>query len=353
MDLSQRKYPYKKPAGHVPPIPRWQIEFKSPWTALHVVYLGIQCHDAAGRAACDALAAAMPQALTAGANRPYAFDPFEILMGGDIPASRIWVAYWIDEARCTAWMEGNAPHALLAKAGAAATHVGVWSEYFSIRPGRLETNYSGLDYIPGLARHPEAYTVAHEHTAYWGAARDRIKDSGHDLFEDRFDPASVKVVPAGRGQRVTGTPFQNMVHIRSGQFWENCVPVERNAYETRLQPTLVNGMRYLWDNAVVTGTFGLRYVNTLDSSGRKLLETAGIGFYRSLGHLEHWAATHPSHLAIFHGAIAHANEFGTSRKMRTWHEVGVLNEGEGSFEYLNCHPNTGVMPFLPMTVEGL
>lgn len=64
MDSSQRKYPYKKPAGHVPPIPRWQIEFKSPWTALHVVYLGIQCHDAAGRAACEALAVAIPQALS-------------------------------------------------------------------------------------------------------------------------------------------------------------------------------------------------------------------------------------------------------------------------------------------------
>jgi hypothetical protein len=67
-----------------------------------------------------------------------------------------------------------------------------------------------------------------------------------------------------------------------------------------------------------------------------------------LQNLEDWAKSHPSHLAIYTGAIRHAKKFGEHRKFRTWHEVSVLKEGEASFEYVNCLPRTGVIPFLEL-----
>jgi hypothetical protein len=351
MSNQERTYPLRKPEGHVPPIPRWQIEFDPKFEALHVVYIGLQCHQESGRAAYDTLVAQVGQHLASAADKPYAFEPFRILRGGDVADSTLWVAYWLDQATCERWLAENRPVDIVRQGGGATGPVGAWAEHFYIRPGRLETNYSGLDYLPGLARHPSASPHRHEHSAYWGAARDRIKDSGFDAFGDQFDPLALSEKPKGYGERVTGVPFQNMTYIRSGQFWETCDADEKVAYETKLQPTLVAGMQYLWDNPEATGTFGLRYIVNVSPTGEHLLETCGHGYYRSLGHLEHWAATHPSHLAIFHGAIAHAQAFGTRRKLRTWHEVGVLNAGEGHFEYANCHPNTGVMPFLAMTVE--
>lgn len=84
-----------------------------------------------------------------------------------------------------------------------------------------------------------------------------------------------------------------------------------------------------------------------DPDPRRRLETCSAGFFRSLKDLEAWASQHPTHHKIFHGAHAHSTRFGKDAfKMRTWHEVAVLKPGEVSFEYYNCHPRTGLLPFV-------
>jgi hypothetical protein len=92
---------------------------------------------------------------------------------------------------------------------------------------------------------------------------------------------------------------------------------------------------------------GLRYLkNTALGSSQyetNSRETCVTGFFRNLSDLEGWAKRHPSHLAIYTGAIKHAKKFGEDRKFRTWHEVSVLKRGEAHFEYLNCVPTTGVL----------
>lgn len=65
-------------------------------------------------------------------------------------------------------------------------------------------------------------------------------------------------------------------------------------------------------------------------------------FFRNMTDLEGWAARHPSHLAIWAGAVKHGKRFGEERRFRTWHEVSVLRGGEARFEYVNCVEGTGV-----------
>jgi hypothetical protein len=353
MSRAERIYPLRKPEGHVPPVPRWQIEFDVPFEALHVLYLGMQCHEEGGKQDYEWLVAQIGLRLVNSPDCPYALEVFTVLRGSDLARSTVWVAYWLDGAACRRWQAENAPVDIHGQAGAAKRAVGVWKEYFFIRPGRLETNYTGIDYLPGLARHEKASPQRHARSAYWGAARDRIKDSGFDPFSDQFDPLARGDPPAGFGQRLSGQPFQNMTYVRSGQYWENCDLDEKQAYITKLQPALIAGMEYLWAQPELTGTFGLRYLANIDATGTPLEETCGQAYHRSLGHLEHWTATHPSQLAIFRGALEHATQFGVQRKLRTWHEVGVLNAGDGAFEYVNCHPNTGLIPFLDLQVDRL
>jgi hypothetical protein len=137
------------------------------------------------------------------------------------------------------------------------------------------------------------------------------------------------------------------VHIRSGQWWENCNKTETSAYEVKLEPTLRKGLQYLNDNAKETGAMGLRYLRNTDIDkplvdyGRK--ETCGAGFFANLEDLENWAKTHSSHLAIWRGAMAHYKAFPDNRMFRTWHEVSVIKEGDAIFEYVNCTQGTGVM----------
>jgi len=40
-------------------------------------------------------------------------------------------------------------------------------------------------------------------------------------------------------------------------------------------------------------------------------------------------------------------------RLRLWHEVFLPSrDGEHSFEYLDCHPNTGLLPFVAPTGLG-
>ncbi|KAI9376120.1 hem-containing dehydratase protein [Aspergillus egyptiacus] len=383
-----RIYPLSKPAGHKPPMQRWSLSFPAnPDTpAVHTLYLGLQRHDSTPETL-----TIYTSAITAIQNRLSTLLPpqtpsevFTYLEGDDHPNSQTWVIYFRNKPAYTAALSHLNLQALYASLNSPPS-LGLWTETFTTPLSRLETNYSGLDYLPGLARLPDASTVEHTLTAYWGAARDRIPDSAVDLFSKSEHPPSPHPIPVpkGLGQYLSGeNKADNIVHIRSGQFWANCSEAETEAYEHTLEPALRSGLRYLWANREDSGAMGLRFLqnrrirlDTLDPENQTtsnpdndddddddddddyddepLKETCAAGFFRSLSDLEKWAKRHPSHLAIFNGAIKHAKTFGTERKFRTWHEVSVLKRGEARFEYLNCAAGTGVMGFVDLDIKQI
>ena len=334
-----RTYPLRKPPGHVPPVPRWYLQLPAGVTTVHTAYVGVQGQGPAqGQAR-----ACVHSWLEDGPDRPDAVERFVVLDGDDAHGADVWVAYWIDSGAYSRYVARLSLADWHAALGDGAGTVGLWCERFSTAVSRLETNYSGLDYLPGLGQLPRTSTIAHELSAYWGAARDRIPDSACDRFLAAGDARSPAASPVGTGEHWRGSNYEHMIHIRSGQFWERCAPAEAAAYERDLKPVLEEGLRHLWANARETGTLGLRYLCNVDPGGAPRRETCGAGFFRSLGDLEAWAEHHPSHLAIYHGAIAHAKTWGAGRALRTWHEVSVLKAGEAVFEYLNCAPRTGVL----------
>jgi hypothetical protein len=376
---ADRVYPLARPKGHKPPMERWKLEFPDNQSQIHTAYLGIQRHDSSSSTSTSFLESikAMQTWLdTIDLNERPAVERFELLEGDDEPESVLWVCYWLDSLayeNCIQQLRLTDLYNRIERPKA----VGLWLERFTTQTSRLETNYSGLDYLPGLANLPGNKPVEHTLTAYWGAARDRIPDSGHDLFARQSEEVIAPPVniPAGVGQHLSGSnAYDNLVHIRSGQFWENCSETESSAYETTLQPTLRAGLRYLWENRTDSGAMGLRFLRNLHSNKppaplnssangapnpnpepqrESAKETSAAGFFRNLSDLEKWAKRHPSHLAIFNGAIAHARTFGENRKFRTWHEVSILKRGEASFEYVNCLPRTGVISYLQLDRRDL
>lgn len=290
-------------------------------------------------------------------NGPSAHEFFHVIDGNDSKNTVTWACYWTDKEKFEQSMSLLSLRSLyLNLAAAGQKDIGLWLERFKTPFTRLETNYSGLDYLPGLGRLPDTSTTEHELTGYWGAARDRIPNSADDLFApERKRIITPDQSPRGLGQRIYGSNKHNTVHIRSGQLWENCDPQEADAYEEKLEPTLVKGLEYLWQNPVETGTLAIRYLRNADegtmpsTATRWRRETCGAGFFTSLESLESWAKSHPSHLAIWRGALSHFKAFGENRKLRTWHEVSVLQAGDAEFEYINCEPGTGVM----LTDDGL
>lgn len=343
-----RKYPLRQPKNYRPPVPRWSLKLPADVDRVFTIYVGIQKH--ASDTATESAATKAKQSIVAwiGDAHPEAYENFTVLEGDDEVGSEVWVCYFADVAAYDDSARKLSLSQIHASLVTDAAKIGLWCERFSTAVSRLETNYSGLDYLPGLARISGAETAEHTYSAYWGAARDRIPDSGQDLFAKASDQetAPPQAVPSSIGQHLIGTNYENMVHIRSGQFWENCGLEEAESYETKLEPALLTGLRYLWENPLYTGTIGLRFVRNEGLPGQTARETCGTGFFRSLGDLEAWAEKHPSHKAIYLGAIKHAKTFGAERKMRTWHEVSILRAGEARFEYVNCTPKTGVIRFV-------
>ncbi|KAL1618593.1 hypothetical protein SLS56_010477 [Neofusicoccum ribis] len=350
-----RKYPLRQPKNYRPPVPRWQLRLPAEIDRVYTIYVGVQ-HHASNTSAQGAASKAKESILRwISEVRPEAHETFTVLEGDDELGSEIWVCYFTDSNAYEDSVRKLSLAQIHASLATSGNEIGLWCERFSTAASRLETNYSGLDYLPGLARIAGTKTAEHTYSAYWGAARDRIPDSGHDLFSktSEQDTAPPWIVPPGLGQRLVGSNYENMVHIRSGQFWENCNDEESEAYETKLETVLRAGLRYLWENPLDTGTIGLRLMRNEGQAGQVLKETCGVGFFRSLGDLESWAEKHPSHKAIYLGAIKHAKTFGAERKMRTWHEVSVLKAGEAQFEYVNCTPKTGVIRFVRLDAEDM
>ncbi|KAL2827689.1 heme-containing dehydratase protein [Aspergillus pseudoustus] len=373
---ADRIYPLARPKGHKPPMERWKLEFDDDQARIHTAYIGVQRHESTVStiASFEESVKAIQTLLDMidPDERP-AYERFEFVEGDDQPETTLWVCYWCSSTAYENCIQQLNLTDIYNRVGRPTT-VGLWLERFTTPVSRLETNYSGLEYLPGLAKLPGSQPKGHTLTAYWGAARDRIPDSGHDLFSRESEETiqSPADIPTGIGEHLLGgNEYDNLVHIRSGQFWQNCSETETAAYEGTLEPTLRAGLRYLWENRTDSGAMGLRFLRNLDLarptspniSGNgasapapapaKAKETSAAGFFRNLADLEKWAKRHPSHLAIFNGAIAHARAFGENRRFRTWHEVSVLKRGEASFEYVNCLPKTGVISFLRLDRRGL
>ena len=347
-----RVYPLSQPKDYKAPVPRWMLELPDEVHHVCIAYVGIQKarNDASVNQAEGGAIAGIVQWLQDESHKPLSTEAFKVVKGFDIPDSRIWVAYWTDHTnfeRACATLDLRNLHARLPGREA----IGLWLERFSVPLDRLETNYSGTDYLPGLARLPKTNLIRHDLTAYWGAARDRIPASGIDAFNIPNEAKDIQFVesPSCEKEHVSGTNFENLCHIRSGQWWEECPAEEREAYESSLEPALMGGMDYLWQHASDTGTLGLRFLRNVDEEDQLLLETCGAGFFRNLSDLEKWAKGAPSHLKIFNGALAHAKQFGPDKKLRTWHEVVVLKRGEAQWEYVNCRGRTGMLGAVKMS----
>jgi hypothetical protein len=74
--------------------------------------------------------------------------------------------------------------------------------------------------------------------------------------------------------------------------------------------------------------------NTWPSAGRSF----GLGYFLTPGHFEQWAASRPTHLAIFARFIAMLRQYKFKVGLRLWHEVSVLPQGDRSSNALIAIP---------------
>ena len=217
-------------------------------------------------------------------------------------------------------------------------------EMFSIAIDDFETIF-GTPNPAGVACAATGMCPNDRTHGYWGSMRDRIPNSRHDSFVSSLGNKLSRASPRETfGKRWRIRAPANLCYIRSGQDYSYCGPEQRKSYIEEMAPVLKEGMDFLRDNPEETGCCSLRFATIVGPKDDPTEETFGLGYFLSLGNLEDWSSTHRTHLMIFSRWQQLYRRYNFSLELRTWHEVAILRD-RTCFEYVNCHPQTGLLPF--------
>jgi len=260
----------------------------------------------------------------------------------------ISLAYWTDPARYESWQRSSGFAAWWNDPARFHDQQGYFREILTVSPERFETIFSRncLVGVANTGHCPQVGPIREHH--YWGSMRDRILASSDDELRSEYGERLPRLGSAFTlSRRLRVTIPENLAVIRSGQDWTNCVGSELAQFTESVQPALLEGMNFLRDHPEETGCCDLRFAEETDPHGSRLTKSFGLGFFLTLTHLEKWASTHPTHLAIFTRFLTMVREHGANLKLKLWHEVSVLPHTGQVFEYINCHPQTGLLPYFP------
>jgi aldoxime dehydratase len=344
-----RVVPARRPEGHQPAAPRYSLRWSQPHLSLVSVYFGMQFKQMGREAESEFFARI--RGFLAAADGP---QVHELMRSCDEAAydNAVVVAYWTDPTVYSRWLLASGFREWFESRAAAADGAGYWFEPVLVPYDRHETIYSAPSYRIGFARTEDAVIVPITTNGFFGAARDRLPLSAVDALES---PArGVMVAPAARsscgGHWMAAVPH-NATILRSGQFWEGAGQEQLEDYLEQLQPKLMRGMQHLVANRGETGCLSLRIMTNVNEDGSPRAETSVYATFLSLDQLERWAASHETHLDIYRHAIAMNRQHKEKREVVTWHELFVVQLGN-VFEYINCHPATGILPYVrAMRVE--
>jgi hypothetical protein len=254
-------------------------------------------------------------------------------------------AYWVFKNRFEAWKADTQAEDWWASPERLIGSHGAWREMLWVPRDRQESIY-WKDYPAGLMASQDVTVFPTPYCGYYGAMRDRLPAAATDAL-DAPDGAGLAPQPdrMGYGERWSVRPPGNLAVIRSGNTWGRMDDEQHADYEAKLRAPLQAGMDYLAQNQLPSGCATMRWLGTTDIDGSPAPEEHALAYFLSLRHMERWAEDHATHAAIFRAAIERYRHFGPRNQLRTWHEVYVLPEGDQCFEYLNCDPRTGLLPW--------
>jgi aldoxime dehydratase len=326
------------PDDYQPPYPSFVARHRPAVGSVVMAYFGIQHSADAPKGLPTALKSL--EAVFASANGPRHWDRAAYVDEAGY-TNTVSVAYWDDRAAFNAWF----PAARTAWTGAEAAGLGKFIEVLSPSVNDYETLFSSLGRPEGVAVIADGMSSEVLEHAYWGGMRDRIPLS---QTSEMAPAGAASVVRDGRRLRVK--PHENICLIRSGQDWSDTDAAERKMYLEDVEPVLREGMEFLRDEGLGIGCFANRYMTVLDASGRPTEKSYGMSWWKSLAALERWAESHPTHVRIFGAAMKYLSTLGPAAKLRLYHEVTVARGADQFFEYLDCHPGTGMLK--AVTVEA-
>jgi len=251
----------------------------------------------------------------------------------------IVVSYWRNPGSYCRWLRSPSVREWWEDDQRLQDDLGYFREVIAPRDEQYETLYAFQEDLPGVGALMEHISEPVQEHAYWGSVRDRIPASQTDWLQAKGELRIISGDPQAGG-RVVVAGHDNIALIRSGQDWVAADQQERDLYFNEMLPPLQAGMDFLTNEGQSVGCYSNRFVRNVDTEGNLLDVAYDIGFWRSLDKLERWAESHPTHLRIF---TTFFRVITGLQNLRLYHEVSVSDGSSQQFEYINCHPATGMM----------
>jgi Haem-containing dehydratase len=253
------------------------------------------------------------------------------------------IAYWSNSATYSEWNTESGFNAWWESLDSQA-ECGWFREVFFPSIDRLETLFSS--HLEGSGQMLESMSGPISEHVYWGSMRDRLPLSQTDaLVGEKWLPQANGEDTPSNSRRVRLPGKKNLAVIRSGQDWSATLPEERKLYLETMQPVLVKGMTFLRDSGDAVGCYSCRLMDVLDPVSMKpeTDRTFGLAYFDDLASLEGWSREHKTHLDIFGGFLQYVQKLDNNVSLRLFHEVLVLKPEQQLFEYVGCHPQTGML----------
>jgi len=335
-----RKYTKNMPPNWEPPVPAWSADIKKDCTEVVIGYIGTQVHKGSGTKPSEFQSwyTKMMQA----ANAPIHTERGRVTDSEDY-INDFYISYWNSKEEYEKWRSASSFTDWWDSEERTTENIGYWLEPMIVPTERFETLFSSEDKAGAATIFNDFKGPIKEHN-YFGGMRDRIAFSEVNLLKGNQDELKEESVVDSKGKRIYLKTPENLAIIRSAQNLTNSKSEERRRYNTEVFPHLIAGMDFISNNPQETGCCSSRFSEELTLEGETTEKTFGFAYFLTLGHLEKWSKTHPTHLRIFHSFLEMMQTMEQPVDIKLWHEVSVLPKGQ-IFEYINCHPKTGLLPW--------
>ena len=324
-------------AEYAPPYPAWVARLRPSVKQLTMAYHGVQWCQQEQRSGALAAVRQLTELLKS-TNGPRHSDCSHYLdeAGHD---TIIVASYWDNPASFDKWCKSQPVHQWWMSPARQQQGLGCFREIYSPRSTHMETLFSTPDRFEGVALLAEGRSGEIQEHAYWGSARDRLPASQTEPLTPAGQAAR-RTVSEGR---ILVSGHEHLALIRSGQDWSKTTGRERALYLDQVEPVLRQGMDFLRDAGASVGCYFNRYLTRVDVGCKPQEKSFGLSAWRSLEHMERWAESHPTHIAIFGNFMSMVQELNAQLQLRLYHEVTIVKADEQQFEYVNCHPRTGLL----------
>ncbi|WEF12083.1 phenylacetaldoxime dehydratase family protein [Pectobacterium actinidiae] len=329
-----RTCPVAMPAGHEPPFPAWTARFSPLSGQMVMAYFGVQGQECPAFSILDDVTRRFSLA-----DGPAHWDMASYRDEAGYH-NLIAIAYWSSVEQFEQWKLGSEFSLWWHSSERESGEYGFFLEIVSPQAGHFETIFSNRESQEGVAHLAEEMSGEMREHGYWGSARDRLPAAQSDPLQG----SSETLTRERAGKRIVLSGSENLCLIRSGQDWSDTQEAERQKYLTEVEPVLREGMHFLSDQGNTIGCLSCRYMQVIDPTTYALAEkTFGLAHFTDMAALELWAKSHPTHVAIFGGFMRYVKALNFKIALRLWHEIVVVPTSAQYFEYINCHPETGLL----------